>query len=115
VNSRAGRAARLPGLLASDLDGTLLNDAGRPHPGVVEALAALDAAGVPLALCSGRPQSSVERRGKPLGATPRVLISCHGALVVDAASGAGGGGGAATAGAPPPAPAASPPSHSITA
>ncbi len=79
-------SARLPELLACDLDGTLIDEAGRPHAGVPEALASLVAVGVPLAVCSGRPLYAAQHRSERLGAVPRAFICYHGALVVDTAT-----------------------------
>ena len=72
-------------LLACDLDGTLVGDGGEPLPGVGEALQAVAAARVPLAVCTGRPLYSAVSRADALGVRPVFYACYHGALVVDAA------------------------------
>ena len=46
-------------LIASDLDGTIIDARGQCHPDVVKSLARVRAMGVKFAICSGRPISSV--------------------------------------------------------
>ena len=74
-------------LLACDLDGTLVAEDGSPAPGIVEALAELDACGVPLVVCTGRPLHGATKATAVLRADPAAYVCYHGALVVDAATG----------------------------
>jgi hydroxymethylpyrimidine pyrophosphatase-like HAD family hydrolase len=74
-------------LLACDLDGTLIAEDGSPAPGIVEALAELDACGVPLVVCTGRPLHGAMKATAVLHADPLAYVCYHGALVVDAATG----------------------------
>jgi hydroxymethylpyrimidine pyrophosphatase-like HAD family hydrolase len=81
-----GRAAPRA-LLACDLDGTLITDDGSPAPGIVEALAELDARGARLVVCTGRPLHGAEKAVVALRAAPIAFVCYHGALVVDASTG----------------------------
>lgn len=74
-------------LLACDLDGTLLAADGSPAPGIVEALADLDARGARLVVCTGRPLHGAVKAVAVLHAAPVAYVCYHGALVVDAATG----------------------------
>ena len=74
-------------LLACDLDGTLLTADGSPAPGIVAALAALEARGARLVVCTGRPLYSATKAVAVLGADPVAHVCYHGALVVDATTG----------------------------
>jgi HAD superfamily hydrolase (TIGR01484 family) len=74
-------------LLACDLDGTLLDGAGRPVRGVGAALRSLQRRGVCVAICTGRPLHAARRLAEQLPASPDAYVCYHGSLVVDAASG----------------------------
>jgi len=74
-------------LLACDLDGTLLTAAGAPAPGIVGALADLDARGARLVVCTGRPLHGAAKAVAVLRADPIAYVCYHGALVVDATTG----------------------------
>ncbi len=82
--SRHPTEARLAGLLVGDLDGTLLDDAGRVPPGVRTALEDLAALRVPLVVCTGRPLAAAARLIGGAGLTPLLIACFHGALVVRA-------------------------------
>ena len=79
--------SRIKALLACDLDGTLLTAAGLPAPGIVEALAALDARGARLVVCTGRPLHGAMKATAVLHADPIAFVCYHGALVVDETTG----------------------------
>lgn len=81
-----GRAP-IKALLACDLDGTLLTAEGSPAPGIVEALASLEARGARLVVCTGRPLHSAAKAVAVLHADPVAYVCYHGALVVDATTG----------------------------
>jgi hydroxymethylpyrimidine pyrophosphatase-like HAD family hydrolase len=81
------KAAARPGVLAFDLDGTLLDDADQPAPGIVAALRDLATAGVLLVPCTGRPLLGALRAAAALEAAPSAFVAYHGALVTDAATG----------------------------
>jgi len=74
-------------LLACDLDGTLIADDGSPAPGIVSALADLDARGARLVVCTGRPLHGAAKAVVVLRADPVAFVCYHGALVVDATAG----------------------------
>lgn len=75
----AGASAR-PGLIVADIDGTILGRDHRVSPRVQGAIAAAVAAGVPVALCTGRPMTSLVTVSRPLAlAGPHVAFD--GALV----------------------------------
>ena len=80
-------AAERPGVLAFDLDGTLLDAVGEPAPGIVEALHDLTASGVLLVPCTGRPLRGALRAAALLEASPAACVAYHGALVTDVATG----------------------------
>jgi len=79
--------SRIKALLACDLDGTLIAEDGSPAPGIVEALADLDARGVRLVVCTGRPLHGALKAAATLRAHPLAYVCYHGALVVDATTG----------------------------
>jgi len=79
--------SQIRALLACDLDGTLIAADGSPAPGIVEALADLDARGARLVVCTGRPLHSAMTAAATLRADPLAYVCYHGALVVDAATG----------------------------
>ena len=79
--------SQIEALLACDLDGTLLTAAGTPAPGIVEALADLDARGARLVVCTGRPLHRALKAVAALRADPIAFVCYHGALVVDATTG----------------------------
>ncbi len=74
-------------LLACDLDGTLLAADGSPAPGIVTALATLEARRARLVVCTGRPLHSAAKVVALLRAEPVAYVCYHGALVVDATTG----------------------------
>ena len=78
---------QIKALLACDLDGTLIAADGSPAPGIVEALADLDARGARLVVCTGRPLHSAVTAVTALRADPLAYVCYHGALVVAAATG----------------------------
>ena len=71
-------------LIVADVDGTLLGkDNVNVRPRVVAAIAAARAAGVGVALCTGRPMTSLLRVAEPLG-LPGPHVAFDGALVASA-------------------------------
>lgn len=84
---RSATAGASPGVLAFDLDGTLLDASGSPAPDVVEALGELHAAGILLVPCTGRPLHSALTAAATLGVSPAACVAYHGALVTDAVTG----------------------------
>ncbi len=73
-------------LLVVDVDGTLIGKSGEPTPGVRRALGEAQAAGLRVALCSGRPMASVGAIARSLGLDgPHVAF--NGALVKDPVAG----------------------------
>ncbi|WP_420621155.1 HAD family hydrolase [Candidatus Poriferisodalis sp.] len=73
----------LPRLAAFDIDGTLIGRSGMPTPRTVDALDALDAAGVMTVIATGRPWPQVE----PLARRARGMsyaVCLNGAVVMDA-------------------------------
>jgi len=74
-------------LLACDLDGTLLAADGSPAPGIVAALADLDARGARLVVCTGRPLHGAMEAVEALHADPVAYVCYHGALAIDATTG----------------------------
>ena len=85
------RASALPGrpvgLLACDLDGTLLDPSGSPVDGVGSALNMLQEKGVRVAVCTGRPLHVAQRLTERISFTPVAYVCYHGALIVDGVSG----------------------------
>ena len=78
---------QITALLACDLDGTLIAKDGSPAAGIVEALAALDARGARLVVCTGRPLHSAVKAIAVLQTGPVAYVCYHGALVVDVTTG----------------------------
>jgi hypothetical protein len=76
-------SARGPVLIASDLDGTLLDHEGAPVARVGDVLAELVAAGALLAVITGRPLRAARRATTALGVEPVVYACYHGALVAE--------------------------------
>lgn len=69
-------------LLVVDVDGTLIGRSGEPTPAVRRAIADAGAAGIAVALCTGRPMSSAGAIARDLGLVgPHVAF--NGALVRD--------------------------------
>ncbi|GAA4913559.1 hypothetical protein LX16_2212 [Stackebrandtia albiflava] len=86
-----------PGLVIVDLDGTVvahgagdtsLTAAAEPSPAVIEALAAVQAAGVPVAIATGRAIWGALRTARSLGLTRGLISAAHGAVTYDLAAGA---------------------------
>lgn len=77
-------SVRSPVLIASDLDGTLLDHEGAPVPGAGDALAELVEAGALFCVVTGRPLRSARRATAALGVVPVVYACYHGALVAEA-------------------------------
>ncbi|MBK6692385.1 MAG: HAD-IIB family hydrolase [Myxococcales bacterium] len=61
--------ARTPGLLAVDLDGTLLDGNGQPHASDLHAMRALSRTGVPITIITGRLYSGTRPTAVALGLT----------------------------------------------
>jgi Cof subfamily protein (haloacid dehalogenase superfamily) len=76
-----------PGLVACDLDGTLLSPELELSPGLHEALEALRASGTSVIVCTGRMFVSARRIAARLGLHDGPIICYQGALVADLASG----------------------------
>jgi len=70
-------------LVASDVDGTLLDHHGVLPPGRAEAVAALRAAGIPMVLATGKLWTSVRALTDRL-ALPGPHVACNGSVVFDA-------------------------------
>ena len=70
-------------LVAFDLDGTLVGDDNKLHPGVKEMVEKLRKKGVTVLLASGREHVSMEKFAKELGLTD-AIISLNGAVIIDA-------------------------------
>ena len=68
--------------MAADLDGTLLDAAGAPVPGVAAALLQLQAAGVAVVVCTGRPTAYALRKAERLGLGAGPAIAYGGAETV---------------------------------
>ena len=77
-----------PDLVASDLDGTLLTPGLEPSPGLPVALAALEAAGVPFLICTGRMFRSARRVAAQLGLRRGPIVCYQGAMIADLSTGA---------------------------
>jgi hydroxymethylpyrimidine pyrophosphatase-like HAD family hydrolase len=77
----------LKALLACDLDGTLLAADGSPAPGIVAALADLDARGARLVVGTGRPLHGAVKATAILHADPVAYVCYHGALAIDVTTG----------------------------
>jgi Cof subfamily protein (haloacid dehalogenase superfamily) len=76
-----------PDLIASDLDGTLLTPELESPPELPGALAALEAAGVPFLICTGRMFRSARRVAAELGLSRGPIVCYQGAMVADLGSG----------------------------
>ena len=76
-----------PDLVASDLDGTLLSPSLEAPPDLPAALAALRAAGVTFAICTGRMLSSARHVATRLGLHDGLMVCYQGAMVADLATG----------------------------
>ncbi|MBI5647931.1 MAG: HAD family phosphatase [Ignavibacteriae bacterium] len=70
-------------LVASDLDGTLLNDENGIGPESVRAIRELNSHGVALLLASGRSDGFIRHFSRALG-SPHPIVSLNGALIKDA-------------------------------
>ncbi|MEV0651187.1 HAD family hydrolase [Phytomonospora sp. NPDC050363] len=80
---------RTPKLVVVDLDGTVVGHDTthlRPSPAVVDALAAVRRAGVPVAVATGRALWSTLRTIADLGFTDGLHVASHGAVVYDIAT-----------------------------
>jgi Cof subfamily protein (haloacid dehalogenase superfamily) len=76
-----------PDLVASDLDGTLLTRDLRFAPGIHDAVAALQTAGVTFVVCTGRMFQSARRVAARLDLVRGPIVCYQGAMVADLASG----------------------------
>ena len=88
--SAAGEVAEWaggPALVACDLDGTLVDEAGAPYPGIAAALGALGSAGVHIVLSSGRTVAATRAGARRLGLAAGYAIAYHGAVLTDVAAG----------------------------
>jgi hypothetical protein len=74
----------LPGLIATDLDGTLLGSDGQVSARTKAAILAVQAAGVPVALVTARPPRVVREVADAAGVTGPVVCS-NGAILYDVA------------------------------
>lgn len=72
-------------LIASDLDGTLLNDQGKLSPRTVAAVKAAVAAGFQMVLASGRPPRTMQPIADQLGLR-NIGVASNGAILYDFAS-----------------------------
>jgi hydroxymethylpyrimidine pyrophosphatase-like HAD family hydrolase len=73
-------------VVVTDLDGTLWSGREDPHPATLEAWAALERAGVPVFVATGRRISSARESLARLGLRPPAVV-LNGALALDLASG----------------------------
>jgi Cof subfamily protein (haloacid dehalogenase superfamily) len=76
-----------PDLVAADLDGTLLTPALEFSPELPDALAALETAGVPFLICTGRMFRSARRVAAQLGLSRGPIVCYQGAMVADLGTG----------------------------
>ena len=76
-------ASRYRGLLACDLDGTLMRPDGGISADVREALEFLDELRLPLLVCTGRPLAYARRVISSGGLRPLAVASFHGGLVTE--------------------------------
>jgi len=83
----AGGSALRPGLVASDLDGTLLPPDGVFPPQLIEGVTALREAGVCFVVSTGRMFQSARRVVADLGLHDGPIVCYQGALVTDLADG----------------------------
>ncbi len=81
--------AKLPRLVAFDIDGTLLDSTGQLSPGTRACLEAASGLGVTIMLASGRPVAGLRHQMRRLGipAEGVILVGSNGAQVEDAAGG----------------------------
>lgn len=79
--SAESRARRIR-LVATDLDGTLLDDGNTIHAEALDAIAALNQAGIDVILASGRTDGFMRTYARQIGTT-MPIISLNGALVLD--------------------------------
>ena len=77
-----------PDLVAADLDGTLLTPELESSPELPGALVALEAAGVPFLICTGRMFRSARRVAAQLGLRRGPIVCYQGAMVADLGTGA---------------------------
>lgn len=75
--------ARNVRLIATDLDGTLLDDSNAIHADALEAIAALSHAGIDVLLASGRTDGFTRSYARQIGSS-MPIVSLNGALVLDA-------------------------------
>lgn len=68
-------------LIATDLDGTLLDENGEVSPANAEALADAVAAGITVCIATGRSHASASRFARELGIGDSIVISYNGAMV----------------------------------
>jgi mannosyl-3-phosphoglycerate phosphatase len=73
-------------LVATDLDGCLLDEESYSHDAAREALRALDAAGVPLVLCSSKTRAEIEELQGRLGRRDPFVVENGGAVVIPVGS-----------------------------
>ncbi|QSB05216.1 HAD family hydrolase [Natronoglycomyces albus] len=88
--NKANRAPFVPKLVAIDLDGTVVDHADahvRPRKPVVDALARVRDAGVPVVVVTGRAPWSALRTVEELGLTDGFVSASHGANEYDLAAG----------------------------
>jgi Cof subfamily protein (haloacid dehalogenase superfamily) len=86
-NGGASPALRHPGLVACDLDGTLLSAQLEFSPGLVDALADLRASGTLVVICTGRMFVSARRVAERLGLRDGPIICYQGGMVAELAGG----------------------------
>jgi HAD superfamily hydrolase (TIGR01484 family) len=72
----------LAGLVALDVDGTVLLEDETPSPGVVEAVAATVAAGYEVTLATGRSWGGTHRVLDTLGIEPEFVVCANGAVIM---------------------------------
>ena len=82
TRSAESRARRIR-LVATDLDGTLLDDGNTIHAEALDAIAALSQAGIGVLLASGRTDGFMRTYARQIG-TSLPIVSLNGALVLDA-------------------------------
>ena len=72
-----------PGLVALDIDGTLVDEYGQMLPGVHDSVARVLRAGVPVVLATGRSWHGTQPIFDQLSLPPGLAVSSNGAVVVD--------------------------------